>query len=144
MTTNYDLTNKDLKNSFQLLDYNQEGEIDIPAVLDNLTKLGYDKSHPELYDLIENLGENKINYTDYVNVLNTIMSQKEEDFGLQRMYDLLISNPKVQELDYNSLKRISEEIGNPLSYAEINFALQNAGNGKTITIDSFIEFMKSK
>ena len=143
MSSNYRLNGQNLKNSFELLDYRQEGEVDVPAVLDNLRKLGYDKSHPELYDLINSLGEGKINYSDYVTTLSDIMNQKEEDAGLQRMYDLLIYNPKIQFIDAETLKRIADETGHPLSDMEVQFALNEVGDGKVIPIESFIKFMKS-
>ena len=143
MSSYISLNKKQLKESFDLLDYNKEGELDIPQVLENLIKLGYDKTHPELFDLIESLGENKINYSDYVTVITEIMNQKEEDAGLQRMYDLLIYNPKLQTIDYETLKKISQETGNVLTDMEIEYALKIAGDGKTIPIEKFIKFMKS-
>ena len=143
MSSYISLNKKQLKESFDLLDYNKEGELDIPQVLENMIKLGYDKTHPELFDLIESLGENKINYSDYVTIITEIMNQKEEDAGLQRMYDLLIYNPKIQTIDYETLKKISQETGNILTDMEIEYALKVAGDGKTIPIDNFINFMKS-
>ena len=59
-TTKLSLENPNLKNSFQLLDYNNEELIDVPTILDNLVKIGYDQIHPELYDLFESLVEDKI------------------------------------------------------------------------------------
>ena len=143
MSATLKLNNKNLKNAFELLDYQQEGEIDIPTILENMVKLGYDQVHPELFDLFESLGEEKINYSDYVTTIGEIMNQKEEDAGLQRMYDLLIYNPKVQTIDHETLKRISQETGHPLTDMEIEFALKEVGDGKTIPIESFIKFMKS-
>ena len=137
------LNKKALKDSFDLLDYNKEGELNIPQVLENLVKLGYDKTHPELFDLFESLGENKINYSDYVTVISEIMNQKDEDAGLQRMYDLLLYNPKLQSIDFETLKKISQETGNNLTDMEIQYALKIAGDGKTIPIEAFINFMKS-
>ena len=55
MASKFRLNGQNLKNAFELLDYNQEGEIDIPSVLENLKKIGYEKSHPELFDLINSL-----------------------------------------------------------------------------------------
>ena len=72
-----------------------------------------------------------------------MMNQKEEDAGLQRMYDLLIYNPKIQFIDHDTLKRIADETGHPLTDLEIDFALKEVGDGKTIPIESFIKFMKS-
>ena len=137
------LNKKILKDSFDLLDYTKSGELDVNQVLENMAKLGYDSSHPELFDLIENLGENKVNFSDYVTVISEIMNQKEEEAGLQRMYDLLLYNQNLQEIDYDTLKKISEETGNPMTDLEIRFALQEAGDGKTISIENFINFMKS-
>ena len=142
MSSTLKLNNKNLKNAFELLDYQQEGEIDIPTILENMVKLGYDQVHPELFDLFESLGEEKISYSDYVTTIGEIMNQKEEDAGLQRMYDLLLFNPQLQAIDFQSLKKISEEMGNPLTDMEVQFALNEAGDGKTIPIESFIKFMK--
>ena len=142
-TTKLSLENPNLRNSFQLLDYNNEELIDVPTILDNLVKIGYDQTHPELYDLFESLGEEKIAYADYVSTIEEIMNQKEEDAGLQRMYDLLLFNPTLQAIDFNTLKQISEETGHNLTDSEIRFALREAGDGKTIPIDAFIKFMKS-
>ena len=142
MSIKLNLSNRNLKNSFELLDYEQQGEIDIPNILENMIKLGYDRIHPELFDLFESLGEDKINYSDYVTILAEIMNQKEEDAGLQRMYDLLLYNPQLEAIDFETLKKISQETGNSLTDMEIEFALKEAGDGKTIPIESFIQFMK--
>ena len=141
--TKLSLTNPNLKNSFQLLDYNNEDLIDVPTILDNLQKIGYDQVHPELFDLFESLGEDKISYADYVATIEEIMNQKEEDAGLQRMYDLLLFNPTLQAIDFDTLKQIAEETGHTLTDNEIKFALKEGGDGKTIPIDAFIRFMKS-
>ena len=143
MSTKLTINNSNLKNSFELLDYQKEGEIDIPTILDNMAKLGFDKMHPELYDLFESLGEEKISYSDYVTIIGEIMNQKEEDAGLQRMYDLLLYNPNIQAIDYQTLKKISEETGNQMTDSEIRFALEEVGDGKTIPIEAFINFMKN-
>ena len=142
-TSNLRINNSNLKNSFELLDYRNEGKLDIPTILENMTKLGFDRIHPELFDLIESLGEDKINYSDYVTTIAEIMNQKEEDAGLQRMYDLLLYNPNLQVIDYQTLKKISEDTGNPMTDSEIKFALKEAGDGNTIPIESFIQFMKN-
>ncbi len=144
MSIKLSINNRNLKNSFDLLDYQQQGEIDIPTILENMVKLGYDKIHPELYDLFETLGEDKINYSDYVTTIGEIMNQKEEDAGLQRMYDLLLFNPQLQAIDFQTLKKIGEETGNVMTDMEIEFALKEAGDGKTIPIESFISFMKGE
>ena len=143
MSTNFNLNKKQLKEAFDLLDYRKEGELDIQEILKNMDKLGYNNSHPELYDLIESLGENKINYSDYVTIVTEVMNQKEDDAGLQRMYDSLLFNTKLQTIDYDTLKKISEETGNNLTDMEIKYALNTIGDGKTIPIESFIKYMKS-
>ena len=130
------------KNAFDLLDYNKEGIVNIEEVLENMVKLGLDKTHPEVYDLVESLGTNKINYNDFEKNLNELMRQKEEDTGLQRMYDLLLFDQKSQNIDRELLKKIGMETGNPLSDFEITYLLNRAGNGKTISLESFIDFMK--
>ena len=130
------------KNAFDLLDYNKEGIINIEEVLENMVKLGLDKTHPEVFDLVESLGKNKINYNDFEKNLNELMRQTEEDTGLQRMYDLLLFDQNSQNIDRELLKKIAIETGNPLTEFEITYLLNRAGNGKTISLESFIDFMK--
>ena len=143
MSSYLSLNKKQLKDAFDLLDYRKEGELDIPEILNNMVKLGYNNSHPEIYDLIESLGDNKVNYSDYITIISEIMNQKEDDAGLQRMYDSLLFNTKLQTIDYDTLKKISEETGNNLTDMEIRYALKEVGDGKTIPIESFIKYMKS-
>ena len=130
------------KDAFYLLDYDKEGSINIEQVLNNMKKLGYEKSHPEMFDLVDTLGSGKISYEDFVKNLKEIMGQKEEDTGLQRMYDLLLFDPKAQSIDRELLKKIARETGNTLTDYEITYLLNKAGDGKTISLDSFIDFMK--
>ena len=130
------------KNAFYLLDYEKKGTIEIDKVLSNMQKLGYDKSHPEIFDLVDSLGNGKVTYDEFISNLKGIMSEKEEDTGLQRMYDILIFNPNAEAIDYNLLKKIGDETGNHLSDYEIKYMLNKAGDGKIISLESFIEFMK--
>ena len=133
-----------IKSAFDLLDYAQDGKVNVQQIIENLSKMGYDKSHPELFDLFNSLDEDTMEYNDFLDTIASIMNQTEDDAGLQRMYDLLIYNPKIEEIDFETLKKISEETGNPLSNKEIKFALEEIGNGKTISIEDFIKFMKEK
>ena len=138
------MNKQNIKSAFELLDYSQEGKVDVQKVIDNLIKMGYDKTHPELFDLFNSLEGEQIEYNDFLYSISDIMNQQEEDAGIQRMYDLLIYNPKIEEIDFDTLKKISEETGNPLNDKEIKFALTEIGNGKTISIEDFIKFMKEK
>ena len=140
--TNQQIDEFSAKEAFYLLDYEKEGTIEVEKVLHNMEKLGYDKSHPEIYDLVETLGNGKITYNEFKTNLKEIMAEKEEDTGLQRMYDILIFNPNAEAIDYNLLKKIGEETGNNLSDFEIKYILKKAGDGKIISLESFIDFMK--
>ena len=139
----FEIEAQSAKDAFNLLDYKKEKEINIPEVLDNMLKLGFDRTHPEVLDLVESLGNNKINYRQFMSNLSDLMNQKEEDTGLQRMYDLLIFDPKAQNIDRALLKKIASETGNTLTDYEITYILNKAGNGKTITLESFIDFMNN-
>ena len=138
------INKQNIKSAFELLDYSQDGKVDVQQIIENLAKMGYDKSHPELFDLFNSLDEDKMEYNDFLDTISSIMEQTDEDAGLQRMYDLLIYNPKIEEIDFDTLKKVSEETGHPLSDKEIKFALREIGNGKTISIEDFIKFMKEK
>ena len=133
---------KSTKNAFNLLDYRKEGILNVEEVLENMTKLGYDVINPELFELVKSLGNKKINYDEFKKSLSELISQKEEDTGLKKMYNILIFNPKAEAIDGELLKRIGNETGNPLTDYEIKYILYKIGNGKAISLESFINFMK--
>ena len=139
----YVLDRPSTRNAFDLLDYEKKGIVNIPDVLQNLSKLGYDKTHPELFDLVSSIDEESLPYEQFESKINQIMNEKEDDSGLQRMYDLLIYDPSVKTITYDLLKKISNDIDQPLSEHEINYLLTNVGNGKEISLDDFVEYMKS-
>ena len=139
-----EVNKQNIKSAFDLLDYSQGGKVNVPQIIDNLTKMGYDKTHPELFDLFNSLDEDEMEYNDFLDTITSIMNSTEDDAGLQRMYDLLIYNPNIDEIDFDTFKKICSETGNQLSDKEIKFALREIGNGKTISIDDFIKFMKEK
>ena len=139
-----EVNKQNIKSAFDLLDYSQGGKVNVPQIIDNLTKMGYDKTHPELFDLFNSLDEDEMEYNDFLDTITSIMNSTEDDAGLQRMYDLLIYNPNIDEIDFDTFKKICNETGNQLSDKEIKFALREIGNGKTISIDDFIKFMKEK
>ena len=139
-----ELNKQNIKSAFDLLDYSQGGKVNVPQIIDNLTKMGYHKTHPELFDLFNSLDEDEMEYNDFLDTITSIMNSTEDDAGLQRMYDLLIYNPNIDEIDFDTFKKICSETGNQLSDKEIKFALREIGNGKTISIDDFIKFMKEK
>ena len=124
------------------MDYRKEGILNVEEVLENMTKLGYDVINPELFELVKSLGNKKINYDEFKKSLSELISQKEEDTGLKKMYNILIFNPKAEAIDGELLKRIGNETGNPLTDYEIKYILYKIGNGKAISLESFINFMK--
>ena len=141
--TQYVLDNTSTRHAFDLFDYQKKGIVNIEEVLQNMSKLGYDKTHPELFDLVASIDEESLPYEQFELKINQIMNEKEEDSGLQRMYDLLIYNPSIKTITYDVLKKISKDIDQPLSEYEINYLLTNVGNGTEITLEDFVEYMKS-
>ena len=141
--SNYALDNTSTRMAFDLLDYQKKGMVNIEEVLTNMAKLGYDKTHPELFDLVTSIDEEVLPYEQFESRISQIMNEKEEDSGLQRMYDLLIYNPSIKTITYDVLKKISKDIDQPLSEYEINYLLTNVGNGTEITLEDFVEYMKS-
>ena len=56
---------------------------------------------------------------------------------------IYLFNPKAQAIDRALWKKIAIETGNPLSDYEISYLLNKAGDGNTISLESFIDFMKN-
>ncbi len=55
-----EISNKDLKEAFDLLDFNKEGVVDIADAVQSLKTLEYDKNFPVLFKFMEEIGEGKL------------------------------------------------------------------------------------
>ena len=133
-----------LKQVFELLDYDKDGQVDIDEALDNMEHLRYDETHPEICELLAGVGKGRVTFPQFEQKINSLLSDENEDEGLQKMYDLFVYNHKQPVVNKDALDKILVDLGEDFSEADKDYFLHQAGDGKSINVDTFIPFMKKK
>ena len=55
----------ELKNIFDLLDYDKDGKVNLNEAIEIIKSIDYDKEHPIIFNFIQELGEGLINYDEF-------------------------------------------------------------------------------
>lgn len=139
-----EISNKDLKEAFDLLDFNKEGVVDIADAVQSLKTLEYDKNFPVLFKFMEEIGEGKLTYDEFEKKIGVLLSDVHDDNGLRRMFELFINDKSKNVIDIEALKRICSELGESFTENDTEFIMREVGDGNAITFEKFMEFMKKK
>ena len=139
-----EISNKDLKEAFDLLDFNKEGVVDIADAVQSLKTLEYDKNFPVLFKFMEEIGEGKLTYDEFEKKIGVLLSDVHDDNGLRRMFELFINDKSKNVIDIKALKRICSELGESFTEKDTEFIMKEVGDGNAITFEKFMEFMKKK
>lgn len=139
-----EISNKDLKEAFDLLDFNKEGVVDIADAVQSLKTLEYDKNFPVLFKFMEEIGEGKLTYNEFEKKIGVLLSDVHDDNGLRRMFELFINDKSKNVIDIEALKRICSELGESFTEKDTEFIMKEVGDGNAITFEKFMEFMKKK
>ena len=139
-----EISNKDLKEAFDLLDFNKEGVVDIADAVQSLKTLEYDKNFPVLFKFMEEIGEGKLTYDEFEKKIGVLLSDVHDDNGLRRMFELFINDKNKNVIDIEALKRICSELGESFTEKDTEFIMKEVGDGNAITFEKFMEFMKKK
>ena len=138
---------KDLKELFDLYDINHTGKIDIKELVESMKSLGYDKSDPTLFQMFNewNIKEKnkKITFEEFVNGMNDKLNDGESEEGIKRIFNSFKGDPNSNVINFDSLKKVSIELGENMSDEEIKEMLINASkSGKLeVTFEEFYEIM---
>ena len=139
-----EISNKDLKEAFDLLDFNKEGVVDIADAVQSLKTLEYDKNFPVLFKFMEEIGEGKLTYDEFEKKIGVLLSDVHDDNGLRRMFEPFINDKSKNVIDIEALKRICSELGESFTEKDTEFIMKEVGDGNAITFEKFMEFMKKK
>ena len=134
----------DLQEAFDLLDFNKTGVVDIKEALHSLKMLEYDEKYPEIYNFVESFGEGKFNFDQFAKKAQILLTDVHEDVGVRTMYDLFINNPDKEVITRADLEKICKDLGERFTDKDLDFIMQNVGDGRTINFGSFKTFMNKK
>ena len=141
---NLEIDSYELKNIFDLLDYDKDGKVNLNEAIELIKSIDYDKENPVIFNFIQELGEGLINYDDFEKKINQLIKDQNENNGLRRMYEIFINDNKNKNINLNEFQKICNELGRNLSKTDLESLFIEAGNEKEITFETFVEFLNKK
>lgn len=139
-----DEENSEIKEAFDLFDTDKKGIINIPETLESLKIMQMDETDPDLYDLISSFGNTDINYQQFKQKFEELLTDKEQDQGYQRLYDLFLENPYKDEIDLETLRKTCKKLKEDFKDIDLQYILDTAGDGNKISFSQFKKFMEKK
>ena len=140
----------ELKQAFDLFDYNETGRVDVKEVVNALKGLGYDKTNHALLGLLEELNtkENEkfgVDWDTFADHVNARVKNVKGQDGLRRVYDIFLDDPSIETISLNTLRKVCRELGEPIQDAEFKDMIERAqGNNIELTFKEFLDYMNSK
>ena len=140
-----DLT--ELKNAFDLFDFEKQGEICPRDIVESMENLGYDKKNPELYDIMVELDipENEsVDFSLFANHVVNSCKDKETEDGLRIIFELFVDDHTNDTMSSLYLKRIIQELDEKDDLKTINGLMSEKGgvNAK-LSFPEFVDYMKN-
>ena len=140
-----DLT--ELKQAFDFFDIYKRGEIYPKIVLENLIELGYDKSNPQLVDIIEGFlinGENDIiDFPIFANHIVREISDKRTNEGLRIIFELFVDDKNEDTISILNMKKIVSELKDDKALKKIEHMLNFKDNvNARLNFNQFYHYMK--
>ena len=98
----------------------------------------------EEFDTPEN-SKNRLDYDEFVDLLNEKLSDRDSQKAISRIYEIFLGDSPSDTLTFESLKKVSQDIGEEMSDGQIRELLERASqNGKELTFDEFYAVMTKK
>ncbi len=113
-----------------------------------MQSLQFDSKNPVIYHLIEDLDTPEaeknggVSFEDFIKFINYKFGDKKSEEGLRRIFGLFVGDTNSNEINFNSLKKVSKEIGEDLSDGEIKEMLERASkDGEKLTFEEFYDIV---
>ena len=146
------LSRKELNSIRKLFRLYQDrnGTIDPHEVLTSMQTLKLNEKNPVIYEIFEEFdtpenSKNRLDYDEFVDLLNEKLSDRDSQKAISRIYEIFLGDSPSDTLTFESLKKVSQEVGEEMSDDQIRELFERASqNGKELTFDEFYAVMTKK
>ena len=143
---NYDLPEGDLtelKKAFDVLDTEGKQKLDIKQIMNTMDEMQFFKTDPTLYSIFKDLSDkDKCSWPKFATLVNARMSDRQTKEGLTTIFNLFIDDPNKNTLNYDTFKKLCNELDAGLSEKQLDEILKASTNGNNeISFKEFLEYM---
>ena len=142
----YDLPEGDLtelKRAFDILDTEGKGKLNMKYIMKNLDDIQLFKTDPTIYSIFNDMADReRCSWPKFATFVNARMTDRETKEGLGTIFNLLINDTDKGTIDFDTFKKLCNEIDCGLSEKQLNDILKaSTNNGNEITFKEFEEYM---
>jgi len=139
---------EELREAFNLFDTEGTGKIDPKELRAAMQSLGFENKNPTIFNLIVEMDKEEfsagLTFEQFLNAVGSKLGDKETQEGIDRIFDLF-DDDKTGTINIRNMKRVSKELGEALTEAELKEILARAAsNGQEITREDFYNIMTKK
>ena len=134
----------ELKKAFDILDEDGKEILKMNEIMETLNTMEFNKTDPTLYNIFKELSNrDKCSWPKFAYYANVRMTDRGTEEGLLTIFNLFIDDPKKKTINFETFKKICNEIECGFSEKQIKSIMENSTkNGDEIDFEEFVEYMK--
>lgn len=139
-----------LKEAFDLFDVFHNGKLNQVELKEAFIALGFDKDSYSVYKAILKLNEKEllkdgIEFNVFRDIVKTLLGSYNSKEDMKKIFDLFVDSSTENKITAESLRRVSKELNENLSYEEVvNVLKRVTNNGVDIDFDEFCKIIEQE
>eukprot|EP00568_Trieres_chinensis_P006763 CAMPEP_0183296040 /NCGR_PEP_ID=MMETSP0160_2-20130417/3769_1 /TAXON_ID=2839 ORGANISM="Odontella Sinensis, Strain Grunow 1884" /NCGR_SAMPLE_ID=MMETSP0160_2 /ASSEMBLY_ACC=CAM_ASM_000250 /LENGTH=169 /DNA_ID=CAMNT_0025457609 /DNA_START=125 /DNA_END=634 /DNA_ORIENTATION=+ len=139
---------EEIREAFNLFDTDGSGTIDPKELREAMESLGYEAKNQTIYRMISDIdrdGTGEIDFEEFLDVMTAKMSNGDSKEDVRKIFDLF-DDDKTGYISLQNLKRVSKEVGETMSDAELLEMIERADMDQDgqISPEEFFQIMTKK
>jgi centrin-1 len=139
---------EELREAFNLFDTDGSGTIDPKELKEAMLNLGIQAKNQAIFDIISDIdkdGKGQIDFEEFLDVMTCKMSDTNSKEDIRKVFDLF-DDEKTGYITLQNLKRVSKELGETMTEAELMEMIERADtdNDGKISPEDFYKVMTTK
>eukprot|EP00593_Proboscia_inermis_P006178 CAMPEP_0171309548 /NCGR_PEP_ID=MMETSP0816-20121228/19726_1 /TAXON_ID=420281 /ORGANISM="Proboscia inermis, Strain CCAP1064/1" /LENGTH=171 /DNA_ID=CAMNT_0011793165 /DNA_START=127 /DNA_END=642 /DNA_ORIENTATION=+ len=139
---------EEIREAFNLFDTDGSGTIDPKELKTAMQSLGFETKNQTIYQMIADIdkdGKGEIDFDEFLDLMTARMSDKDSKEDIQKVFNLF-DDDKSGFITLSNLKRVSKELGETMSEAELLEMIERADSDEDgqIHFEDFYAIMTKK
>jgi len=139
---------EEIREAFNLFDTDGSGTIDPNELKEAMKSLGFDTKNHNVYQMISDIdkdGKGYVNFDEFLDALTVQMSSSDSKEDIMKVFNLF-DDDKTGYITFSNLKRVSKELGEAMTDAELLEMIERADSDQDgqISPDEFYAIMSRK
>ena len=139
-----------IKVAFNIFDTNGTGRINPKEIKTAMEHLGQDAQNPTVYQLISLLDESEdsnegVTLDEFIKAIYQKLGDSKSKNGIKRLFEIFKDDPQADSIDFNALKKISEQLGENIPDEDLEEMMKRISKGgDRLTFEQFYNIINNQ